>query len=297
MTKPFRIFTVCYGNHIDWLNRALVRSLAWPKNKAALQNAKWTIWGDLEDTQRIYEIATKVLPFHQIELKQKVLDHGQVDLLACMMQTMKMCLLEKVPMLTAPPDTIFSDGSVDTILEYGQQEHTCVAVPHPRVLPDIMHDLTEITPSNGELVTLALEKYPHQCWVTAQMALPVSGVNVGGVCWQRLGEKLYAVQHRLPTVYLSNFTDDDRKFFSKSYKNIAQQYGMWDHEWPGAELMPRERIRTIGSSDLAFIVECTEHWKNIPTQRVNNVEERDAFHRDEYHNKIFRQYFNCFRGE
>lgn len=297
MTKPIHIYTVVYGGHIDWFYRALVRSLSWPKNKSALVNARWTIYGDLNETQRIYEIATKVIPFHQIEFKQKIMDGANVNLLGSMMQTMRRCLDDKSLLLMAPPDTIFSEGSIDAMMAYAQSPGACVAVPHPRVLPSIINELGDIPPTNAQLVTLALEKHVHDCWKTSELGMNVSGVPVGGICWRRLADKLYAVQHRLPTVYLANFTEDDRKFFSKPWKNVPQQFGMWDHEWPGAELIPKQRLRTIGSSDAAFIIECTESWKNVPTQRLIDPNNPDAFHRDEYHNKINRQYLSCFRGE
>ncbi len=305
MPRPLRIFTVAYGQqHLMWMRTALVRSLSWPQNKAALQHAKWTIFGDLENTQEVFEMATQVLPFHQIELRTKIMDKGQVDLLACMMWMMRMCALDKAQMLMAPPDTIFADGTINTLLEYGEQQDTCVAVPHPRVLPSIIHDLTFEPISNAKLVTLALDKHVHSTWSTANQDLAVNGTHVGGVSWQKVGDHVWALQHRLPTVYLANFTEGDRKFFSKPWKGIPPQFGMWDHEWPGVELLGPEppevsnqRMRMIGCSDAAFIMELTEPWKNIPTQRMINPDERDAFHRDEYHNKINRQYVSCFRGE
>ena len=299
--RPLIIFSVVYGKHIDWMNRALVRSLAWPENKAALQhpNTKWFIWGDLETTQSIYEIATKVLPFNQIILKQKRLENnkGGVDLLGMMLETQRHCLLEKVPMFTAPPDTVFSEGSVKAMMDYAEYPGTCVAVPHPRCLPTIMDDLTDRPPTNPQLVNLALKKHVHDAWKTCDVSSLVSGIHVGGIAWNRLNEHTWAVQHRLPTIYIANFTDDDRKFFHKPFKGVAPQYGMWDHEWPGSEVIPKERQRTIGSSDIAFIAECTEYHKNIPTQRLTNPEERDAFHRNELHNHVNRQYVSCFRGE
>lgn len=298
-TRPVIIYTVVWGSYVDWFRRALIPSLAWPQNKAALSHpeTRWHIYGDLDDTQRIYEATSLVLPPHQVELKPKVMDKGQVSLLGSLMQTMRRCIDEKKPMLTAPPDTIFSEGSISALLEYGEAPDTCVAVPHPRVLPGLMSELTKEPISNSKLVSLALEKYPHPAWTTANIELSISGTFVGGLAWQKLEPNLYAVQHRLPTVYLANFNEEDRKFFSKPYKQVPPQYGMWDHEWPGVVLIPTERQRTIGSSDIAFIVECTEHFKNVPTQRLVNPENPTAFHRDEYHNKVNAMYYSCFRGE
>lgn len=272
-----------------------MRSLSWPKNSVALKNAHWDIYGDLEQTQQVYEIATKVLPFNQITLRQKRMDRGGVDLLGCMMETMRRCADDRSAMITAPPDTVFSDGSIDALLAYGDQPGTCVAVPHPRVLPDILTSLGPEPLPNDKLVTLALEKYPHRSWVTGDRRLSVNGTHVGGLSWIKTGN-VWAVTHRLPTVYLSNFNEEDRKFFSRPYQGQQPQYGMWDHEWPGQCLLPHQRQRTIGSSDLAFIFELTEHYKNIPTQRLVSVDEPDAFHRDEPHNRINRCYTTVFRG-
>ncbi len=298
-TRPVMLYTTVWGGYVDWFRHALCRSLSWPKNKAALnhRDTKWYIWGDLDDTQRIYEAATTVLPFHQIELKPKVMDRGQVNLLACMMQTMRRCLDDKLPMITAPPDTIFSEGCIDALLAYGASPETCVAIPHPRTQPAIIRELGPEPPRNSQLVTWALEKYTHDAWRTSNIELPVGGIHVGGVAWQKLRDHLYAVQHRLPTVYLANFNEEDRKFFSRPYKNIPPQYGMWDHEWPGANLIPHQRQRTIGSSDVAFIVECTEYHKNVPSQRLHNTDDPTVFHRDEFHNRVNAMYYSCFRGE
>ncbi len=299
MSRPLRIFTVVWGpTHIDWFRRALCKSLSWPMNKKALAGATWTIYGDQSDTQSIYEAATQIVPFSQIELKPKSMDKGQVDLLSCFMQSQRMCLLEKASLIIAPPDTIFGEGSIQALVDYGGAQDNCVFVPHPRVCPSIIGELTREPMTNAQLVKLCTsEKHAHKCWTTANSELSISGTTVGGVRWTKLEENLWSVQHRLPTPYLCNFIDEDRKFFSKSWKGVQPQFGMLDHEWSGAEIIPRERQRYIGSSDVAFICEITEEHKNIPTQKLVDVKIPDLFHRDEYHNQINRQYLYTMRGE
>lgn len=312
MPFKFHAYTCVWGDqYIDWMNRALVRSLSWPGNKAAMQACKWTIFGEREKVQRIFEVATQVVPFHQIDFQDLIFHSpGQVNMLQQMMRVMQKCLLDKQPMLTAPPDTVFSDGAVESLLDWAAQPGTCVAVPHPRVLPEIMLDLNATPPSNAELVTMALEKHPHKCWTTADMSLNVSGTYVGGLAWEKYGDKLWGVRHRLPTIYMSNFTDEDRKFFSRTYMGQPMQYGMWDHEWPGAlvvgpepvkegkvwKVKSNQRQRTVGFSDDTFIVEVTDAWKNVPTQTLVNKGDPDAFHRNEFHNRINRQYIHQWRG-
>ena len=295
--RPLRIFTIVWGDkHLDWMNRALIKSLAWPENKASVQHARWTIYGNQEEAQKIYGMATKVLPFHQIELKEIPFDKGNVNMLGALMNEMRACLLEKSQLLVCPPDTIFSEGSIKTLLTYGEQEGTCVAVPHPRVTTQIMDHLTTEPMKTAKLVDLALNKCPHKCWSLSDQDMPLSAVHQGGIAWQKHGENLWTVCHRLPTTYLANFIDDDRRFFSRNYKADSPNYGFWDWAWPSI-LFEAERVRTIGSSDLAFIAEVTDEWKNVPSVRLRDRYRPDSFFRDEPHNKINRQYYSVFRGE
>ncbi len=299
MKPSMYIFTLVFGDtYIDWMHRALVRSLSWPKNKAALKDARWIIFTPPENQQRIYEIATQVLPFHQIE-RQDLMWYSPTSIyhLGCMMKVMQKCLLDKIPMLTAPPDTIFSEGSIDTLMAYGTQRDTCVAVPHPRVSSDIMSDLTSTPPTNAELVSLALKKHTHKAWTSSNKKLDVSACFRGGIAWEQIDENLTAVQHRIPTVYYSNFNDNDRKFFSGKHDGQSIQYGEWDWKWPATHVIPQQRMRLIGSSDAAFICEMTQPWSNVPTPNLTNRHQPDAFFQDDYHCKINRQYVSVWRGE
>ena len=299
-TPKLRIFTIVYGDqYLDWFKRALCRSLSWPLNREALQGAKWTIFGQVEHgQQRVYEAASKVIPFSDIEMEEVIMHSpGQPNLLACMVRVLRKCLDDKCPMLTAPPDTIFSDGSIPTLLEFGKQKDTCVAVPHPRVKPDIMGWLNETPPANDALVTMALEQFAHDAWTAADPSLALSACHVGGILQRKISPGLWALQHRLPTIYLSNFTDDDRRYFAQTYMGQPIQYGCWDHEWPGEMVIPKERQRLLGSSDLAFICEVTNPWSNTPPITMTNPVEPDSFHRSELHNKINRCYVSVFRGQ
>lgn len=311
--KPIRIFTIVWGDkYLDWMNRGLCRSLSWPLNKEALKDARWTIYGEASQAQRIYEIATQVMPSHQIDRKDIVLfSPGQPYALKMMMDVMYRCIDERAVMLTAPPDTIFSEGSINAMMAYADQKDVCVSVPHPRVVDSVLDDLPAIAPENSKLVSLFI-KHAHKAWTQSEGSIPVSSVSVGGVRWQLLEDKLYLVQHRIPTIYVSNFIDDDRRDFLRTYAGQPRQYGIWDHEWPadlvvGPEpradkdpkkvIKSRQRQRMLGNSDLAFIMEVTNEWNNIPGQRLVNPDEPDAFHRPEYHAKINGQFESVWRAE
>lgn len=296
MTPNIRILTMVWGDkYLDWMGRGLCRSLSWAENKHSLKDARWHIFSDLENTQRIYEMATTVLPFHQIELHEIPTHNGQRKLLEAMLRVQRACLLEKIPMLTAPPDTIFSEGSIKAMMDWSYLD-TCVTVSHPRAIPDLLKHISPEPMKNEDLVSLAM-KYPHWCWEKSNIKLDVNATFRGGISWDEIAPGIYHVIHHLPTPYLTRFIDDDRKFFSKAYKGVEPQYGMWDHEWPADQVVSKERQRHIGSSDVAFIIELTDEWNNHPLISLKNIDFPTAYCREEYHNKMNRQYISVFRGK
>lgn len=299
--RPLRIFTAVWGQtHIDWFERACARSLSWPKNRASLKGATWNIVSKAEDAARVMAIAEKIgvnkLEFSEIppHVQGATPEMGSV-LLNALFSVMGMCLKDGSQMLTAPPDTIFSDGSIPNLLKMGEYGSTCVAVAHPRVSPSIFGGIKESPLESAALVSLAM-KHAHIAWAGSEFHHEKQNSFIGGIAWQRLSDKLYAVQHRLPTVYLANFLPSDFSYFQQPHDNLPPTYGAWDHAWP-TELFKQERQRTVGSSDAVFIVEVTREDANIPPVVLQNKMEPDAFWRSQEHNKINRQFVTIFRGE
>src|SRR3990167_7719200 len=52
--KPLRIFTSVWGDkYLDWFEKFTIKSLAWPKNKEALWDAKWVFLTKAEHKERL----------------------------------------------------------------------------------------------------------------------------------------------------------------------------------------------------------------------------------------------------
>lgn len=220
-------------------------------------------------------------------------------LLNGLLHTMSLCLKEGSQLLTAPPDTIFGDGTVPNLLHIGNQDGTCVAVAHPRVSPSIFAQFKKGQPfSNPQLVTAAW-KHLHKAMSEGEAGLQRSNSFVGGISWRKLpsDNSLVSVQHRLPTCYLASFTPGDITFFQQPHDGLPPTYGTWDHGWPGQCLIPQQRQRYVGSSDACFIIELTDEDKNVPPLMNGNPYEPDAFWRTEPHNAHNRQQCVIFRGE
>ena len=284
------LLTVMWGDyHIGLFEQACFRSLMWPKNKEALkrQQAHWTIFTDSkkysERLEKLFEgSGVSLVVRDESELRDRI-DPIQ----AALIWQIEKCLYHENRLLLAPPDTVFGDGSVQALLEIGADKGSCVVVPHPRVHPALLTELDEGT-SNADLVYLAWQ-HLHRSWKDAESGCERQNSYIGGVSWRRLDADTMAITHRLPTVYLADFTAEDLEYFKTRIS-----FGAYDHEWPGDILLPRERQRFVGSSDGAFIVEITEELKNVPP--FNPSHPREGFWKNHAHNRINRGIVSIFRA-
>ncbi len=290
MKKPLRIYTVVWGDVcLNYMEKGLITSLCWPKNKAALQHAVYSIYTMPSEIERVTEIAARLLPRDKIECKSLLdllggaMPTGQAFLFRALINEMHECLSGGDQFLMAPPDTIFSEGSIDTLLAEGEPSGRCVAVAHPRVHPSILDHITERDPVSGDQFVSHTFKNLHRTWSDAEIGRDMVNSYTGGVSWRKLPNGMISVCHRLPTIYLANLQATDLTFFTHPKPGVQQSFGYWDHQWP-SELTNCGRQRLIGSSDAAFIVELTEPDENIPMVRPANPWDPTAFSRSEPHN-------------
>lgn len=303
LETPLRIYTAVWGDkYIDLFEKTIIRSFGWGKNKHALQNEKviWSLHTKKEDSVRLIHACKRIgiEDFEITELHEDMFkphaDQGAV-LLKQFIEEIRRCLETRSKLLLAPPDSIFGDGTLESLFHAGTQEYTCIAVPHPRVTPSIFEYPSEFCPSlkaeldNSTLVKCAFENL-HRTWSEAQIGFDKINSYVGGVAWRRIGPNLYSVQHRLPTNYLIHFHPSDLEFFEKQIV-----FGSIDHIWP-SKLIKEERERVVGSSDVAFICEVTDPKQNIPPNYPYMKNEPDRFWRNAPHNQVFRQFNVIFRG-
>lgn len=282
-----QILSTIWGEtHKELFKKAALKSLSWPKNAKALQGAKWNIFADDEHHEEL-----KALMPHgiQVDFRSTSSLRDYIDQVqSASIWQMNECLKHNEKLLLAPPDTIFADGSIENLLLLGEDPDTCVVVPHPRVLPKMLDDL-EAPKSPAQLTSLSF-KHLHKSWENAELNHPLQNSYIGGVEWRKLTDSLYAVTHRLPTVYLAHFTEEDLQYFKS-----AISFGNFDHRWPGDILIPRGRQRYCGSSESCFIVEVTEQGKNVPPTRPGDPTR--GFWFDWPHNRANAQITAIWRGE
>lgn len=295
--------------HLELFKRACFKSLMWPRNVSALESRDWHIL-----TKESHFEALNAL-FHNSPFKLKLYAMGEavrvagcgtvrqaqcdagVVLLSGLRDQIAYSIQSKSKMLLCPPDTIFGDGTIPNLLELGRGPGTCVAVPHPRVLPKVLDEIeylgaTRGSLTNAQLVTMAF-KHQHAAFEFAEMGHKNNNSYVGGIAYKKLENGLYSVQHRLPTPYLMDFDIGD---FNWWWGVVS--FGALDHTWPGARLIKQERLRVVGSSDACFIVEITDHDKNVPPIiETKSTQPEDAYWGDGPHHSINRMFDVIWRGE
>lgn len=302
-----QMLTIAYGAYHVELFRKCVRSLAFKKNRTAIyaNHATWNIVTDPEYFEDITRYMDAYFPELKIALRSIEEFRDYCDpLQSVLLWQIKRCIESGQKLLLAPPDTFWGDGSISGILNIGQDEGTCVMVPHVRVNPSILKE-EHLSPSvsNAELVALTWRKDEfgnfinlHRSWSEAEAGHEHQNTFASGVSWKQVDDDLYEIIHRLPTPYLMHFNPKDYDYFEAS-----PGFGNIDHTWPGDILIEHDRQKYVGASDLAFMVEITENNKNIPPPDWVKKGTPDKFWREmtrdsmKIHNKFNKQISAIFR--
>ena len=279
-----RVFTFVYGKHLELLKRSLV-SLDWPENKKALERATWSVHTTQEDENAVREI----LGDRRVEITHTRISGGiGQQLSSCLGSEMTACYQRRAAMLLAPPDTIFGEGTIQTLVSLGEGGNNAISAPHPRVVLETFPDLKEPT-SNAKLVSLAFE-HMHEVWSLSNTKLLKNNAYGSGTAWREIGPGLYAVTMRIPTPYFIRPTARDVETLA------AAGSGGWDHKWPQT-LMREQRHRIVGSSDGAFMVELSP--LNLPQGKTKDInwDEPDEYSGKLLHHQVNRNTVTIWRAE
>ncbi len=274
------ILTVVYGDkYIEMMRRGLLRSLSFRGNKRVLYDSH-SIWNIFTEEKYFFELEKMLyayLPELKVEMRPTSCLRDHVDAAqSAILKMIKKCLDEKSGFLMAPPDTIFGDGSLLGMAKMMKKPGDCVAVAHPRVLPEILDHSFETAISNKELCGLAW-KHLHRAWSEAERDHMNQNSFMGGVEWEWANKKEVKVTHRLPTIYMCDFVKEDLDYFT-----FVPGFGHYDHQWPSI-LVEMGRQKYVRDSDQAFIVEITEANKNVPPLVPG---QKRGFWKNDPHNEI-----------
>lgn len=260
MNSVLDILTLVYGeSHVELFRRTALKSLAQPKNKAVIydSNARWNICTD----DKFYDYLSRTIDIYFPELTVNFISRSDLrdyidPIQSAIIWQAKESVKHGRRVLLAPPDTIFSDGTIEYLVLECQKQGDVVVVPHPRANPELLNE--DYLCSSFELVDLTW-RHLHQSWDEAEDGHEFHNSFVGGVRWHREAGNIRKGRHYLPSPYMMRFLEEDVKYFERQIS-----FGSFDHVWPGEMLIPSGRQLYVDDSANAFIVEITDRYKNVP---------------------------------
>jgi hypothetical protein len=310
MPKRLHIFTPVWGDYFtNLLDRALGQSFQWSTNARAVENCIWTLFTTTGEKAKIAELAQRIIPTATIRiltndrLLERNAEIGALKMRALLI-SIKQCLDENCTMLMSTPDFIWANGSLHNMIAESYPDESqglCVSIAHMRVLPSILEPILsngyrERGSGSDETVDHAFD-HQHESWIRSEIQTwttpKANGIYHSGVAWRRASGGLITVQHQMPSPFVVNFRESDLKEFERWKGVTPPAFGEWDHNWP-SKLIEEGRLRYIGSSDVAFMVEVTEADKNVPPLTDARTP-HDQFFRDEPSVKIQKQFISTFR--
>ena len=276
-----RFFCLAWGDHFtDMLERVLLRSFMQPRNATAIpSDCVVSLYSNKASMEKVSTLAAKIG-----KVEPHIIDttSGEETQHKALRQEVRICYETDATLIMLCPDSFWGDGSLGNLLTIAGKTNNCIAAPHVRVdEKQFLNELPDCTFDNQALVARSF-KTLHKSWVDADADKPVINSFYAGVSWRRLGEGLYAVTHRVPTIWLARFTEKDMEFFERDNAS-----GIWDHYWP-EELVRSERQRVIGSSDAFFIAELTNASTHSTLLHDNDGSNPDQYFRPAVHTSTNR---------
>jgi hypothetical protein len=298
-----KVFLPVWGNvHINLFKDALATSLKWPGNKRAVKGAEWIIltYGEFNE-KAIKEIILSIDETARIDfqicpdLMCAGADKGPL-LFNTLLYTIEKCLKDKETLLMATPDYIYGDGTIERMKKVAGDKHA-VSFAHMRVKKKAL-SLLDNYETNASLTSLGF-MHPHKTWTDSELTHSPGITFWGGISWQWIDYGLAAVTHYLPAPFMVNFVESDLGFFKAKHEfpNDKLTFALWDHLFP-TKLIQEGRLRYIGSSDAACMIEVTEDDANIPPVNPEGKTNADGYVKEQMlQNLILKQFVSVFRGE
>jgi hypothetical protein len=163
-----------------------------------------------------------------------------------------------------PPDTLFSEGSLVSLIHHYGDEPVHVAVPHLRV--DRERENFSLPCAHEEMVKQAWDILHYTARLSKYGIEP--SVRHKGITLRRTG-----MEHAIPTIYYCNFDRADAIWLADYY---TRKY-LWDNQWT-ANCFSRGKLRIVGSASMACCFETTNAADNHPDAVEGARFDRTAMH-------------------
>jgi hypothetical protein len=196
---------------------------------------------------------------YSIKIESNFKDKSRDMMLNFFIHFLDKCIKNNALMLIAPADTIFSNGSISNMVELADGKGVSIAVAHPRV------SIESLIKNNINIINLGADcpsmvdiaiKYGHDSLLQSDETNDDNSTYLGLATKQTPSG--LAVIHNNPSPYLCSPIKDDLLFFKRS-----PSFNVIDKTWTSF-LFRQSRLKIIGSSDIAFIIELTHNNDKKP---------------------------------
>ena len=291
MAEKVLIATIVYGDYIEMYEQVCLRSL-FQKG-----NIPWLIENgyDVEylvftkDDDSVAKIGAVIERNEREGFRFAVERFNEATNNSLLKEIIRKGIETGARVLFLNPDYYFSENALQHLVSYKSKNNMCVAATHVRVndsafkgaLDHVKGDI-----SAPKLVSMAMTCL-HDSWGKSFVNEDENNSFISGSAIQPVGDNLWTVSFRIPTVFMANFQQSDMDFL--------QRFDLYDHEWP-CELIKDQRFKFAGSSDFFFAVELTREFTNTPSTERGRLW-NDDFHVSRLNGETNRNFLTVLRGE
>jgi hypothetical protein len=295
--KSIYFYTLVWGPMVELYDKALMPSLFLDGNIPKLLKNGYSIhlgvFTQREDLDAVKSIIEKFLQTSghkdQIEFNVEILNDRSYfirDPMESLIEAIEFCLNNEMQFIVALPDFFFGNHSIHNLVAACSDSSSCIAAPHVRVDSDLFVEKLSVKNLEYENKTLAglAHVIAHQNFANANSQAEMGTQYYSGMSYKEIDPKTFLIKHRLPNVFLANFTRSDLEYFKK------HSFNNWDHAWP-SKLMREGRYSLLGSTEFFLMVELTgAEEKHLPMKKRNGA----AF--DQYlpHQSLHKEINRCF---
>jgi hypothetical protein len=247
--RKISIATVAYGQkYLDYYNQ-----LALPSVQADIIKLREDGW---EVSITLYE--------NFLSMIEGETDHGREGFYTFML----------------PPDTVWSYGSLYNLAMMSEHLDVAIAVPHFRV-SDTFKCALPVSPDTLLRISMS---HPHKTFIESFDTLPENQCHYGySLRW--ITKDLLTMRHNMPSIAMVRLNPRDAEMFL-NYPFLEKDgifiepCTQWDRGFLN-KVVEENRLKVIGSSDMATCVELTD--ADITNEkRVNNFNDKHCFGNPEH---------------
>ena len=264
-TKKVYVFSVGWGDYLDHYFKYTVPSIFQSSNLPALAAEEF----DISLVLYTLDEPDKVLEKYRTIIDQYMPDNFTIEkfqtsqtivryiMNVALLRFLRKAIDDHALFILAPPDTIFSNGSLyNSVMSVHYKGVGFASIPM-RVEMDTLKDESVqamiergTVISSPKLVEIGLKNL-HEKFVYANDELDENTTHYG-VSIRKITDQLYNVIGNLPTVWVVRPLEEDYQHFLKK-----GDFNEWDRGWLEL-LIKRNRIKISGSSDIFFCIELTK---------------------------------------